>query len=56
MSMFYCSECDHLVDSDEFLFIVEETKKGIDNWICEPCLENIDPDNAERLIREFNGY
>ena len=56
MSMFFCSGCDHLVDSDETLFIVEEVKEGIDEWICEHCLERDNPDHAERLLREFNGY
>ena len=47
MSMFYCSGCDHLVDSDATLFIVEEGKNGVDEWICEPCLERDNPDHAE---------
>ena len=56
MSMFYCSGCDHLVDSDATLFIVEEGKNGVDEWICEPCLERDNPDHAERLLMEFHGY
>ena len=56
MSMFYCSGCDHLVDSDSTLFIVEETKNGLDEWICEHCLERDKPDHAERLLMEFHGY
>ena len=56
MSMFYCSGCDHLVDSDATLFIVEEGKNGVDEWICEHCLERDNPDHAERLLMEFHGY
>ena len=51
MSMFYCSSCDMLVDSDEILFVYEDET---DNWTCANCLE-ADPDiNEEDVLHRFN--
>ena len=57
MSMFYCSSCDRLVDSDlapEFNYC-ESTKE----WTCQGCLENEADDQRIRArelrrIQEFN--
>ncbi|SVD75283.1 uncharacterized protein METZ01_LOCUS428137, partial [marine metagenome] len=37
MSMFYCSSCDMLVDSDAVLFVYEDES---DEWTCANCLES----------------
>ena len=51
MSMFYCSGCDHLVDSDYVLFVYEDET---DCWTCANCLES-DPDiNEEDVLHRFN--
>ena len=51
MSMFYCHSCDHLVDSDEVLFIVDEVTKI---WTCENCLEADSDINSEKVLELFN--
>ena len=51
MSIFYCSSCDHLVDSDAILFVYSEKT---DQWTCMNCLEaNPDLDEEQEII-EFN--
>tara|TARA_R100001530_G_scaffold37527_1_gene29144 strand:+ start:1152 stop:1427 length:276 start_codon:yes stop_codon:yes gene_type:complete len=51
MSMFYCSGCDHLVDSDYVLFVYEDET---DCWTCANCLE-ADPDIIEEdVLHRFN--
>ena len=51
MSMFYCSSCDMLVDSDAVLFVYEDES---DEWTCANCLES-DPDiNEEDVLHRFN--
>ena len=51
MSMFYCSGCDHLVDSDYVLFVYEDET---DSWTCANCLE-ADPDIIEEdVLHRFN--
>ena len=53
MSMFYCNGCDHLVDSDEVLFIYDWKT---DYWTCANCLED-DPDvDVDKILEEFNTY
>jgi hypothetical protein len=57
MSMFYCSSCDRLVDSDlapEFDYC-ESTKE----WTCQGCIENEADDQRIRArelrrIQEYN--
>ena len=51
--MFYCNGCDHLVDSDEVLFIYDWKT---DYWTCANCLED-DPDvDVDKILEEFNTY
>jgi len=51
MSMFYCSSCDHLVDSDFILFTYDDTTM---EWTCEDCLED-DPDiDTEKVLYQFD--
>ena len=54
MSMFYCNGCDHLVDSDEVLFIYDYKT---DYWTCANCLE-ADPDveDVEKVLDNWNTY
>ena len=52
MSMFYCSSCDMLVDSDAVLFVYDDVT---DHWTCANCLE-ADPDiDAEKVLHHFNS-
>ena len=51
--MFYCSGCDHLVDSDAVLFVYED---ATDSWTCANCLE-ADPDiDEEDVLHRFNTW
>jgi len=51
MSMFYCSSCDHLVDSDLVLFTYDDSTM---EWTCEDCLED-DPDiDTEKVLYQFD--
>ena len=53
MSMFYCNGCDHLVDSDEVLFIYDWKT---DYWTCANCLK-ADPDvDVDKILEEFDTY
>ena len=50
MSMFYCSSCDMLVDSDAVLFVYDDVT---DHWTCANCLE-ADPDiDAEKVLHHL---
>jgi hypothetical protein len=49
--MFYCSSCDHLVDSDAILFVYNEKT---DQWTCMNCLEADPGLDEEQEIIEFN--
>ena len=52
MSMFYCSSCDMLVDSDAVLFVYDDVT---DHWTCANCLE-ADPDiDAAKVLHHFNS-
>jgi len=51
MSMFYCSSCDRLVDSDEILFVYEDST---DEWTCENCLEADTDINEEDVLHRFD--
>ena len=51
MSMFYCNDCDHLVDSDGTLFVVDD-ETGF--WTCQNCLEDNPDIDAEKVLYEFN--
>ena len=51
MSVFYCNDCDRLMDSDETLFIVDD-ETGF--WTCEICLENNPDIDAEKVLHKFN--
>ena len=51
MSMFYCSGCDHLVDSDYVLFVYEDET---DCWTCAICLEADTDINEEDVLHRFN--
>ena len=51
MSMFYCSGCDHLVDSDYVLFVYEDET---DCWTCANCLEADTDINEEDVLHRFN--
>ena len=52
MSMFYCSSCDHLVDSDLMLFVYDDVTM---DWTCENCLD-ADPDlDQEKILYQFNS-
>ena len=51
MSVFYCSECDMLVDSDEVLFVFDDVT---DHWTCANCLE-ADPDIASKALLTLNA-
>ena len=54
MSMFYCNGCDHLVDSDEVLFIYDYKT---DYWTCAKCLEaDADVDDVEKVLEDYNTY
>ena len=52
MSMFYCSSCDHLVDSDAILFVYDEKT---DQWTCMNCLEADPGLDEEQEIADFNA-
>ena len=52
--MFYCNECDHLVDSDAVLF-VDEYKT--DRWTCADCLEaEFGEEKTEQILEDFRKY
>ncbi len=51
MSMFYCSGCDHLVDSDYVLFVYEDETGS---WTCENCLEADTDIIEEDVLHRFN--
>ena len=51
MSMFYCSGCDHLVDSDYVLFVYEDET---DSWTCENCLYADTDIDEEDVLHRFN--
>ena len=51
MSMFYCSGCDHLVDSDVVLFVYEDET---DEWTCANCLEADTDINEDDVLPRFN--
>ena len=50
--MFYCSSCDHLVDSDAILFVYDEKT---DQWTCMNCLEADPGLDEEQEIADFNA-
>ena len=49
--MFYCSSCDHLVDSDYVLFVYEDETGS---WTCENCLEADTDINEDDVLHRFN--
>ena len=51
MSMFYCSGCDHLVDSDYVLFVYEDETGS---WTCENCLEADTDIIEDDVLHRFN--
>ena len=52
--MFYCNECDHLVDSDAVLFVYEYKK---DRWTCADCLEaEFGEEKTEQILEDFKKY
>jgi hypothetical protein len=51
MSMFYCSSCDHLVDSDYVLFVYEHET---DDWTCANCLDADPYINSADVMHKFN--
>ena len=51
--MFYCNECDHLVDSDAVLFVYEHKA---DRWTCADCLEaEFGEEKTEQILEDFNS-
>ena len=52
--MFYCNECDHLLDSDAVLFVYEYKK---DRWTCADCLEaEFGEEKTEQILEDFKKY
>ena len=49
--MFYCSGCDHLVDSDYVLFVYEDETGS---WTCENCLEADTDIIEDDVLHRFN--
>jgi len=51
MSMIFCSDGDHLVDSDGTLFIYDEETRF---WTCEDCLHRYPNLDVEKVLDDFN--